>query len=453
MPQTGAKSANFGFLLGHDPLLDHLGALAERYFAEDPSTCLLKLRQLGEALAQRTAAHAGLYTSTEENQAELPGRLRDRELLPREIGDLFHGLRKAGNAAAHDFQGEHREALYQLRMAWKLGAWFHRTFKDARFNPGPFVPTPDPKAETAALASELKRLGQELAANQTEAQAARAEAAAAAERRLSAEQRAEHEAAERAMWEGLAAEAGREQARLAQELEKLQAAATVAPAAASAAIVEQASQAADALELDEADTRRLIDVQLRSAGWEVDSAEMTFAKGARPQKGKNVAVVEWPTNSGPADYVLFVGLLPVAVVEAKPQSRDVPGSLEQAKRYSRGYSVTGDQIVPGGPWDNYAVPFLFATNGRPFLRQLAAKSGIWFLDARRPENLSRALEGWYTPEGLAVLLKQDVGKAEAHLQTGTGGADGRLRNRSRSGGRLRAETCRHGLLLGGGVTG
>jgi len=214
MPQTGAKSANFGFLLGHDPLLDHLGALAERYFADDPSTCLMKLRQLGEALAQRTAAHAGLYTSTDENQAELLGRLRDRGLLPREIGDLFHGLRKAGNAAAHDFHGEHREALYQLRMAWKLGAWFHRTFKDPRFNPGPFVPPPDPKAETAALASELKRLREELAANQTDAQAARAEAAATAERRLSAEQRAEHEAAERAIWEGLAAEAGREQARL-----------------------------------------------------------------------------------------------------------------------------------------------------------------------------------------------------------------------------------------------
>lgn len=417
MPQTAPKSANFGFLLVHDPLLDHLGALAERYFSDDPSTCLIKLRQFGETLAQRTAAHAGLYASTEENQAELLGRLRDRGLLPREIGDLFHGLRKAGNAATHDLRGDHREALYQLRMAWKLGAWFHRTFKDPRFTPGPFVPPPDPKAETAALANELKRLREELAAHQTEAEAARAQAAAAAERRMSAEQRAEHEAAERAIWEGLAAEAGREQARLAQELEKLQAAAALAPPADAAVIVEQASQAAEALELDEADTRRLIDRQLRAAGWEVDSGELTFAKGARPQKGKNVAIAEWPTRSGPADYVLFAGLQPVGVVEAKRHSKDVAGSLEQAKRYSRGYSLTADQITPGGPWDKYAVPFLFATNARPFLRQLASKSGIWFLDARRPENLSRPLEGWYTPEGLTALLKQDVGKAEAQLET------------------------------------
>ena len=73
----GPTSANFAFLVAHDRLLDHLGALAERYFAEDPSTCLMKLRQFGEVLAQQVAARAGLYTSTVENQAELLGRLRD----------------------------------------------------------------------------------------------------------------------------------------------------------------------------------------------------------------------------------------------------------------------------------------------------------------------------------------------------------------------------------------
>jgi hypothetical protein len=57
---------------------------------------------------------------------------------------------------------------------------------------------------------------------------------------------------------------------------------------------------------------------------------LTFAKGARPQKGKNLAIAEWPTKSGPADYVLFAGLQPVGVVEAKRKNKDVSGSLEQA---------------------------------------------------------------------------------------------------------------------------
>jgi len=34
--------------------------LAERYFAEDPNTCLLKLRQLAEVMTQIVASHVGL---------------------------------------------------------------------------------------------------------------------------------------------------------------------------------------------------------------------------------------------------------------------------------------------------------------------------------------------------------------------------------------------------------
>ncbi len=207
MPDAQQTSRNFGFLIVHDRLLDHLGALAERYFTEDPSTCLLKLRQFGEVLAQRTAARAGLYTTSEENQGELLGRLRDAGLLPREVGELFHGLRKAGNVAAHDVGGNHRDALYQLRMAAKLGAWFHRTFQDRTFKPGPFIPPPDPKAESEALAAELQRLRDALAAQQGAAEAARAEAAAAAQEKLTAQQRAAKEAEDRAIWESLAADA------------------------------------------------------------------------------------------------------------------------------------------------------------------------------------------------------------------------------------------------------
>ncbi|HEX2844711.1 MAG TPA: DUF4145 domain-containing protein, partial [Candidatus Limnocylindria bacterium] len=150
-------SANFAFLVVHDRLLDQLGALAERYFAGDPSTSLVKLRQFGEVLAKRTAAQAGLY-GAQESQARLLDRLRDRGLLTPDIADLFHGLRRAGNAATHEMVGDHREALHQLRMAWQLGAWFHRTFGDPAFSPGPFVPPPDPEAESAVLAAELERL-------------------------------------------------------------------------------------------------------------------------------------------------------------------------------------------------------------------------------------------------------------------------------------------------------
>lgn len=47
-----ASSSNFVFLDVHDPQFVRLGRLAERYFPEDLSTCLLKLRQFTELLAQ-----------------------------------------------------------------------------------------------------------------------------------------------------------------------------------------------------------------------------------------------------------------------------------------------------------------------------------------------------------------------------------------------------------------
>ena len=45
------QQTNFAHLEEHDQLLVHLGMLAEKYFTDDPNTCILKLRQFGEALS------------------------------------------------------------------------------------------------------------------------------------------------------------------------------------------------------------------------------------------------------------------------------------------------------------------------------------------------------------------------------------------------------------------
>ena len=68
MPMQVAPLSNFSFLKAHDEQLVRLGRLAERYFPEDPNTCLLKLRQLSELLAQLTATRVGVYQAPEEGQ-------------------------------------------------------------------------------------------------------------------------------------------------------------------------------------------------------------------------------------------------------------------------------------------------------------------------------------------------------------------------------------------------
>jgi type I restriction enzyme, R subunit len=151
-------ASNFGFLGEHDEQLVRLGMLAERYFPEDPNTSLLKLRQLGELLAQLLASRTGLYLTDEEPQYDLLRRLQDANVLPREVAQLFGEVRRAGNAASHALTGDHRTALAVLKICWQLGLWYHRTFKEKSFRSGPFIPPRAPEDESAELKAELASL-------------------------------------------------------------------------------------------------------------------------------------------------------------------------------------------------------------------------------------------------------------------------------------------------------
>ena len=342
---SNGPSPNFAYLAHHDAQLVVAATKAERYFAEDPGTCLFHLRRFAELLAQRAAAKLGLLLSPDDNLLAIINRLRDRNALNVTTRQLFHDLRRSGNEAVHGTKADHREALHQLKMARELGIWFQRTFgNDRAFDPGPFVPPPDPAKEDATVRAELELLRRELATNRDAADAARAAAEREANERLTAEERARKEAEERAVWEALAQDAesrherqasefGEEKARLvadrerlAAELARLQAAAIAQPAAEVRATIERAADASESLVLDERATRRLIDQQLRAAGRDADTDEIRYERGSRPQKGKAVAIAEWPTDTGPADYVLFDGLEAIGVVEAKRKSKDVAGA-------------------------------------------------------------------------------------------------------------------------------
>lgn len=414
-------SANFEFLRPHSEQLVRLGGLAERYFKDDANTCLIKVRQFGEVLAQLTAAKAGLLTSTDEPQTDLLRRLKLDGVLPQQPADLFHQIRLAGNRATHAQVGTHAEALAGLKFARELGVWFHRTFSSAKFSPGPFVPPPDPAATTKLLHDELERLRKVVAETRTEAERAREEAAAHAERRLSAEERAKKEAEDRVVWELIATEAELAKKALAFQLTAIQATAQQAPPEVAQTIVTQAEQAAASVDIDEASTRVLIDAQLVARGWEADTQKLRHALGVRPAKGRNMAIAEWPTENGPADYALFVGTQCIGVVEAKRRNKNVSSFIDQAQRYSRGFRFEGGAERIGGPWPDgegseFRAPFAFSANGRPYLKQLETQSGIWFRDTRKSTFHRRALVDWPTPDGLKGLLGIDVDAAQADLK-------------------------------------
>ena len=183
----------------------------------------------------------------------------------------------------------------------------------------------------------------------------------------------------------------------------------------------RAEAASARMGLTEAETRQLIDAQLRDAGWEADTENLRYSKGARPKKGHNMAIAEWPVKAlGPgtdrADYALFIDKQLVAIVEAKRAQKDIPAILDNQCRLYAANIREEDKPYCIGQWHDYSVPFLFATNGRKYLKQLETASGIWFRDVRVESNIGRALQGWYSPEGLLNMLQRNTEEANRELE-------------------------------------
>lgn len=434
--------SNFSFLAqGHEPLFFQLAEAAEHSFVTDPNITVTKLRQLGEAFARHAAALAGLSLDSRATQAERLRQLKGTGHLTQQVLEFFYALKEEGNDAAHAFTQSHRQAMDSLRVARQLAIWFHRTYGPPganAFKPGPFIAPADPTEHPRQLEAELAAVRAQLENTRQDAAAAQELARREAQRR--AEVEALHRRAEedRAAAEALIDETQRQleesERRFQDRLPLLQAQAARQSQEELDAQRNLALEASASLDLEEADTRALIDTQLRAAGWEADSVHLRHAQGARPEHGKARAISEWPVRGGAADYVLFVGLVPLAIIEAKRKSKDVSASVLQSKRYSVGFKPETGVLLPrpsGAPadfpgWDSgetqegkpvlLRVPFLFATNGRDYHRQYELTSGIWFMDARVPTNLPRALEAWYSPEGLEALLKLDVAQAHARLR-------------------------------------
>lgn len=129
--------------------------------------------------------------------------------------------------------------------------------------------------------------------------------------------------------------------------------------------------------------RDRIDAQLAAVGWVVQPKnKMDF------NAGPGVAVREYTTSVGPADYVLFVDGKPVGVIEAK--------------REEAGQSITTVENQTLG----YANAQLKWIKSSENLRFLYESTGVItrFTDARDPKPRSREIFNFQRPETLRELL-------------------------------------------------
>ena len=306
------QTSNFDFLIEEFPLLSNLAQAAEYNLYQDPGTSLYKLRQYGEYMTEQIFDTYGMdlpETNTFQNRVFI---LRNQGILPVNVIDYFTILRHKGNYAVHKFKGTTEEATSSLFASFKLGKWFYESYsvKNNAIEALKFkVPANlDTRHVLYTLENELAEI--------------------------------------KTRYDQLL-----QQSKAVSVEEKIR-------------FTARAQRSASKLEMNEAQTRVLIDEQLRKAGWECDSININFKTNKMlPKRGSNIAIAEWPCGAKWADYALFIGEELYGIVEAKRYAQDISSNLDQSKLYAE-HILESEHYQSLGIWSSYKVPFLFSANGK-----------------------------------------------------------------------------------------
>ncbi|MGR8940679.1 MAG: DEAD/DEAH box helicase family protein, partial [Gammaproteobacteria bacterium] len=334
------QSVNFEFIRSQRPEIADLGGFAEYHLYTDPSSSLIKLRALAEQ-AVKSIYH--LERLPRLYRPQLIDFINDASFQEVANKTLIHNLnylRIQGNGPAHGETGDTRTAAIALGVAQQIAAYLAVRYYGFSKEE---IPTFQEPVNVQQQAEALKRDNQhyqKLLSEQSEA------------------------------LDALLAEV--DQLRTKASYQESNAADRQASASAS-------QQVSDALQWNEAQTRKLmIDTLLAKAGWDV--------------KDSRQVALEWPVDhqptvsgKGKADYVLWDDDgKPLAVIEAKKASENLRRGREQARFYADGLEKMYGQR-----------PVIFYTNGYEI--------GIWD-DVHY--NSARTVYGFYCKESLKYLFYQ-----------------------------------------------
>ncbi len=129
--------------------------------------------------------------------------------------------------------------------------------------------------------------------------------------------------------------------------------------------------------------RDKIDALLEAAGWVIQSkAKIDFSAGL------GVAVREYQTDAGPADYVLFINRKPVGIIEAKREEEGV--NLTMVEEQSVRYANAKLKYL-----NNEPLVYVYETTG----------TVTHFTDYSDPKPRSRAVFAFHKPETIAEWIR------------------------------------------------
>ncbi len=131
-------------------------------------------------------------------------------------------------------------------------------------------------------------------------------------------------------------------------------------------------------------SRQNIDDQLIKADWIVQDF-----RALNLSAGLGIAIREYPTESGSADYILFIDRKPVGVIEAKKEGHTLSQVHDQTTRYAT---------------DN--LKFIIKKEDLPFQYE-STGAETYFTDARDPLPRQREIFHFHKPETISEWIRQD----------------------------------------------
>ncbi len=131
-----------------------------------------------------------------------------------------------------------------------------------------------------------------------------------------------------------------------------------------------------------------IDRKLEAAGWKVqDFREIDLSAG------RGVAVREFPTATGPADYLLYGDRKALGTIEAKKDGTPLLGVESQSDRYTAGFRQTAAKR--GIPAWRQPLPFHYLSTGRE----------TYVANRLDPDYAPREVFNFHRPETLIEIAK------------------------------------------------
>lgn len=401
--EVASHSANFGFLLPHQPLLVLCGAEAEVSIFSAPTRSLERSREFGQILATDLLHRAGM-TPLGDSQAARLQALTRAGFLDQRLRDDLDALGGSLDEASRNETTAQLQAFRAVRRCFQLGVWFHRLLSGDR-ELIPFIPPQLPESlftgsaddeeqeSRSAMRAEFSAARRDLEASRvTYSQRQRDKADAWAQAQQTADEELSYAANSQSMLLSLLApfteELGQHELsiRSGERREKT-------TAAAREKLISSARIAAHE-PLNEVQVRDRIDGLLTAAGWLVSDG--SGRQNLYAQRG--VAVREVTTAAGRADYLLYVDTKLVGVIEAKREGADLAAAESQAERYAAG--LTARQELQA--W-RVPLPYLYVSDG----------GVIRFRDDLDPETRARDVFSFHQPETIERWMREAETDGEA----------------------------------------